>query len=47
MPVVNGERLNRDTVLIEHLWDFEKPYPQVKACAPQSGSISAMSMTRP
>ena len=27
MPVVNGERLNRDTVLIEHLWDFENIPP--------------------
>ncbi|WP_439482798.1 sulfatase-like hydrolase/transferase [Cyclobacterium plantarum] len=27
MPVVKGERLNRDTVLIEHLWDFENIPP--------------------
>ena len=29
MPVVNGEthRIHRDTVLIEHLWDFEKIPP--------------------
>lgn len=27
MPVVKGERLNRDTVLVEHLWDFENIPP--------------------
>ncbi|WP_114749768.1 sulfatase-like hydrolase/transferase [Pleomorphovibrio marinus] len=27
LPVVKGERLSRDTVLIEHLWDFENIPP--------------------
>ncbi|MCC5937125.1 MAG: sulfatase-like hydrolase/transferase [Lunatimonas sp.] len=27
LPVIKGEKLNRDTVLIEHLWDFENIPP--------------------
>lgn len=27
VPVIKGEKLNRDTVLIEHLWDFENIPP--------------------
>ncbi|WP_209331809.1 sulfatase-like hydrolase/transferase [Lunatimonas salinarum] len=27
IPVINGQPLNRDTVLIEHLWDFENIPP--------------------